>query len=148
MSAKIIMYDHNVAHLKGREFGSLKVIQRAGNRGKHALWLCKCKCGNMVYRTTGQLNNGCHSCGCEDRRTSTSDNKGKKMLNLINKRYGHLRVICKNEKASTNMVVKYDCECDCGNKVTVASTLLRSGKRTKCHEKWCTCEGAHDYTKK
>lgn len=56
--------------LTGKRYGKLTVIGRCGNYvppsgHKHALWECKCDCGNISHATTGRLNSGnTKSCGC------------------------------------------------------------------------------------
>ncbi len=46
--------------LRGKRYGRLTVIERAGNK-----WRCKCDCGNYVLVQTGHLNAGTsQSCGC------------------------------------------------------------------------------------
>lgn len=59
------------ANLTGKKIGRLTVIKDTGKnkksseRSKHAIWLCKCECGNSVEITTTSLNGGrTHSCGC------------------------------------------------------------------------------------
>lgn len=56
----------NLRDLKNRVFGRLTVIERAGsNRWKHALWRCRCSCGNGVIIVGASLVNGSTtSCGC------------------------------------------------------------------------------------
>ena len=51
--------------LTGRKFGVLTVISRYGSQNGDMFWNCKCKCGNVIKVSTGQLNFG-HvvSCGC------------------------------------------------------------------------------------
>lgn len=51
--------------LTGKHFGRLAVLRRAGQKGGHAAWLCKCKCGAETivagrYLTSGKT----QSCGC------------------------------------------------------------------------------------
>lgn len=54
--------------LVGKRFNRLKVIKRVANKGKGAAWLCRCKCGNELVVTTGELNRGkTQSCGCLNR---------------------------------------------------------------------------------
>lgn len=52
--------------LTGREFGRLTVIERQGsNEKRHALWLCKCQCGNSkVISSQDLLEGNTNSCGC------------------------------------------------------------------------------------
>lgn len=52
--------------MKGQKFGRLTVISYQGNnKDRHALWLCKCDCGNEVIKTSSYLRRGkAVSCGC------------------------------------------------------------------------------------
>lgn len=51
--------------LLGRKIGKLTVIGRAPNRGKLALWVCRCVCGNKTTVLAGNLSRGhTRSCGC------------------------------------------------------------------------------------
>ena len=52
--------------LTGRKMGRLTVIQDTNERrNKGVVWICRCECGNVVKRTTGELNAGRRlSCGC------------------------------------------------------------------------------------
>ena len=55
-------------NLKGKIFGYLTVIKRTysfSEKSTYAYWLCKCKCGNKVIRTSNTLVMGnTKSCGC------------------------------------------------------------------------------------
>ena len=59
-----------VKDLVGQKFGRLTVIEQRGftepNKygHRHAIWYCKCDCGNYVERTTDVLKRGKSSCGC------------------------------------------------------------------------------------
>lgn len=54
--------------LTGRQFadGAITVLRRAENgKGRHARWLCRCKCGNTFVEYGLNLKNGNRrSCGC------------------------------------------------------------------------------------
>lgn len=51
--------------LLGKKIGKLTVIGRAPNRGKLALWICRCTCGNKTTVLAGNLSRGhTRSCGC------------------------------------------------------------------------------------
>lgn len=54
------------ADLLGTRFGRLVVVKDLGsNEIGHALWLCKCDCGNEYQATTNHLHFGnINSCGC------------------------------------------------------------------------------------
>ena len=62
-----------VKDLVGQKFGRLTVIEQRGftepNKygRRHAIWYCKCDCGNYVERTTDVLKRGKSSCGCRQK---------------------------------------------------------------------------------
>ena len=55
--------------LTGKIFGRLTVIQRVeSNKGNHAQWSCKCRCGGSAQVIGSNLSNGnTRSCGCLQR---------------------------------------------------------------------------------
>lgn len=56
----------NALMLKGKSFGKLTVLERAGrNKNGSALWLCRCECGNTTIANATSLRRGeTVSCGC------------------------------------------------------------------------------------
>lgn len=51
--------------LTGQTFGRLTARYRDGTKYGGALWMCECKCGNIVYVPAGDLVHGnTTSCGC------------------------------------------------------------------------------------
>jgi hypothetical protein len=54
------------------------------------------------------------------------------VINLVGLKFGRLNVISKNEIKGNRRQVRWDCECDCGNKHTVTGESLRSGKSRSC----------------
>lgn len=48
--------------LEGKRFGKLKVLKFKGRNSPHSLWFCKCSCGNIVEKSTNQLNRGVDRC--------------------------------------------------------------------------------------
>lgn len=51
--------------LTGQRFGKLTVIERAENKGKQTMWLCRCDCGNFCKVSGGNLKSrDRRGCGC------------------------------------------------------------------------------------
>ena len=51
--------------LTGKKFGRLTVIERAENKGKSVMWVCKCECKNITIVRPENLRSGrTQSCGC------------------------------------------------------------------------------------
>lgn len=52
-------------NLRGKKFGRLTVIRRAGLAGRYVRWLCRCDCGSTHYvRSTKLVQGQVRSCGC------------------------------------------------------------------------------------
>lgn len=65
----------NISNLRNQRFGRLFVISDTGKRlkrgGGHIIWLCHCKCGNLIEVPTHSLKAGnTKSCGCLHRETA------------------------------------------------------------------------------
>ena len=66
--------------LTGQKFERLTVIERAGSQCGHALWLCRCSCGNTTKVLSRDLiRKSTRSCGClkSDRLASDKNHQRK-----------------------------------------------------------------------
>jgi hypothetical protein len=64
--------------ITGQKFGRrLVVVRRDGaTRGRHALWLCRCRCGNLVTARGSSLTEKVtRSCGCLAAQKSSQRSK-------------------------------------------------------------------------
>lgn len=50
--------------LKGKRFGKLLVLERAGRHGHHACWKVRCDCGTVKLVAASWLKSHTKSCGC------------------------------------------------------------------------------------
>lgn len=109
--------------LTGKRFGRLIVLERTDKkRNRAVLWRCRCDCGNICDKPTGQLNSGfATSCGCGWRQPAVREQQ----------RYGRLTAIRPTERRSAKSVI-WECLCDCGSTVSVRATMLTSGHTTSC----------------
>lgn len=118
--------------LKGEKFGNLIAIYRikdSEHKG-YANWLCKCDCGSKVVVNTKKLKRGTiTNCGCIPKKNVRNGNKAE---NLLDKRFGKLKVV--NRAENKNGRVRWLCECDCGNKKIFTAKSLKLG-----HIKSCGC---------
>lgn len=88
--SKACLYAHNSgrisatrANLINKKYGMLTVLEFAGTRKGHALWKCRCDCGNETFVTTGLLNYGAtRSCGCLSRRRGSDHPNYRKGFNV------------------------------------------------------------------
>jgi hypothetical protein len=72
-NGRVRIYDHT-----GERFGRLTVIARAEMRTGHAMWLCKCDCGNEKAVRGNALTSGAtRSCGCIHREMMVARNTGQ-----------------------------------------------------------------------
>lgn len=71
-SAEVTMdkkYKTRLIDMTGQKIGKLTVLKYLGTKGKGALWLCKCDCGNECKKYGGQLRKMLGvSCGCDTRQ--------------------------------------------------------------------------------
>lgn len=122
--------------LTGKRFGHMTVIKRAPNHvtsGGNSIvqWECQCDCGNTKIIKACHLRDGhtqsCGVCGLT---------KGKHELDdLTGQKFGYLTVLKRadNHVSSGNKsFVAWECQCDCGNIVTVTSGHLKSKHNRSC----------------
>lgn len=111
----------------GKVYGHLTVIERAlsRNNSRAAYWRCHCACGKEAIIAGAALRGGVRSC-C-GRRVRPYDEVGKV--------YGKLTAIEQAEYHITsggNRVVRWLCQCECGNQTIVRANMLRSGHTRSC----------------
>lgn len=109
--------------LTGKRFGSLLVLKKCAEfREGYSAWLCRCTCGRNTIVSTRNLTGGRTThCGCvnPDMRAplpATQDKKGR--------RYGALTALGPAGKTERGTLL-WECECACGNRVTVAAMQLQ-----------------------
>ena len=118
--------------LTNQKFGRLLVLYRdieteKIKKDRHAIWHCKCDCGNEVSVVGKDLRSGkTKSCGClQKERTSQANTK-----NLIGKRYGKLVVI--KQAPSKKHRSYWECLCDCGKTTIKCERDLARGDTNSC----------------
>ncbi len=114
------MSEHGVPNSK------IIVINQAPSKGGHALWECKCSCGNPKHFIVdgGNLRSG-HtlSCGCL-----------YKGINHIDRSYQYINNIWIGNKIGENQQGSYlyDCICFCGNHFISDATRIINGHKQSC----------------
>ena len=109
-------------NLAGQKIGKLTVMTDVGrNRFGRVLWQCQCECGNgHVVSSIHLLSGAIKSCGCLLRK------------NLVDLRFGRLKVVaCENKRSAEGRQV-WKCICDCGNNVKVSTNHLTKGGTVSC----------------
>lgn len=118
--------------LTGQKFNRLKVLykdQEKSKKTKKAYWVCQCDCGNIKSIYANNLkNNHTQSCGCYQREQTSKAN----LKDLTNQRFGKLVVISQAENGGSQNVVRWNCQCDCGSKITVYAQSLLAGLTKSC----------------
>lgn len=110
-----------VKDLTGQTFGRLTVIGFSGIRGDVSWWRCKCECGEEAeIRSTSLRNGHTKSCGC----------KSNKPENLTGRTFGRLTVIKPDSIRGSK--VRWICRCECGARVSIAATKLKSDETRSC----------------
>lgn len=94
------------------------------DNGGHAIWMCKCDCGNIIKTSSNNLLSGkTTSCGCRHYESNAIDLTGKKFGKLTAKYY-----IRGNGKTKR----KWFCECECGNSTIVCTWDLIRENTLSC----------------
>jgi len=124
---------------KPRDFSKEKIghlqplyIDETKPRGKghNIYWICRCDCGNLVSRSSCNLQTAIRTkananCGCI---TALKDLTGQK--------FGKLTVIQLNKELSSkpenDWRAYWDCQCECDNFCTVVASNLTRGHTTSC----------------
>ena len=114
--------------LSNKKFGKLKVLYKTNLRNHGSIvWHCICDCGKECDISSRDLvNQYTRSCGC-----FRKENKGVNPNDLLNQRFGRLKVIEMTNKRKNNSIV-WKCICDCGNVCEKTSCSLVSGKCLSC----------------
>lgn len=122
-------------NLIGRRYNRLIVEERAG-KTKYgcAIWKCRCDCGNVVYVTTGNLNNkGTQSCGClksENGKIRGKNNTKPKHKNIAGIKKGMLTPI--SYAYTKNYKSYWNCICDCGNICVKSKDYIDQNNNPNC----------------
>lgn len=118
--------------LTGKTFGKLIVLSKNNDFGdcNHSYWNCKCECGKMtIVRRDSLIEGKTKSCGCDSRHVAGIKN----MDDLTGKKFGKLTVINRDfEKTDASKQAFWWCICDCGEKVSVGRSSLKSGATRSC----------------
>ncbi len=110
---------------EGQEFGLLKVIKEVDsiyhNKITYRQFELSCECGNIVIKKLRDLRRGdTKTCGCVSLGRAT-DISGRK--------FGKLTALSPTRERNTNNSVIWNCECDCGNYISIgANRLIHEGK--------------------
>lgn len=117
-------------NLVGQKFGRLLVIEFTYVRNGCSYWRCLCDCGEYsIVRGNNLKDNHTESCGCYHRQRAAEVCR----LDLIGRKFGRL-VVLENVGKDKCGSSQFFCGCDCGNKVVVRGSSLKSG-----HSKSCGC---------
>lgn len=122
-------YMSKLIDLTGQKFGRLTVLYKDNDRKTNSgsYWICKCECGKEKSVRSSSLRRGeIVSCGCY-RMEKTMKTKEERGLidNLIGQKFGFLTVIEKDPQRTKDGSVKWICQCDCGNIVSVRGGALK-----------------------
>lgn len=138
--------------LTGQKFGHVVVLKRSEKIDPHkrALWICQCDCGTIFETSSRTIrfnkSGENYSCGC---KRTKSPNAGIKTENLTGKKFGWLTALERNYTYARENGLKeevfWNCQCECGNLITVRGYSLRHGITKSCG---CMKNCAEDLTGK
>lgn len=118
-------HEKNLIDLTNQKFGRWTVIDRDYTK-KDTAWICQCECGNIKSVNSKNLREGkSTSCGCLAKEKTSQ----RLLKDLTGQKFGELVVLEQDlRKSKTSWI----CECSCGNKVSVLSSNLTSGRSRSC----------------
>lgn len=121
-------------NLIGKSFSYLTVISNPyyilGKYSSYSNYKCKCKCGNIIeVRAAQLLSLKTKSCGCLQ-KSILSKSRRKLTQNLINKKFGKLKVI--SEPLYDKRRAYCKCICECGILKNIYQCELTSKKTRSC----------------
>ena len=114
--------------ITGIRSGLLVAIRPTEKKGSNygVIWECKCDCGNTCYKLGFNLvAKRVKSCGC------------LRCLDLTGRVFGKLTVLKYSGQKDKNRRRLWECKCECGNVILVATTDI-----TKQRKKSCGCDKA------
>ena len=127
-------------NLIGTKIGLLTIIKKGNGKiiGKknpklRSTYVCRCDCGKEVEILTSNLrrkNPNSTSCGCKFLESTKYNFK-----DLTNQVFGQLKVIKRLPEYTKTRGALWECKCDCGNVVKLASNALTSGNNITCGNK-------------
>ena len=130
--------------LIGQKFNQLTVLEREGSdERRHALWRCRCDCGNFRIITTSELKSGaakaCRECSFNNSHQGheyvpVDYTKTIWYNEIVGKKFGKLLAIKPTDKRNNAGRVIWECKCDCGNPnpIFVPSSALKNGNTQSC----------------
>ena len=115
--------------LTGQRFGRLIALRSLDERKNGSIvWECKCDCGSITHTASQDLISGTtRSCGCL-RKDKVVQSPTK---DLTGQRFGRLVVLRAMEKRKKGYIM-WECQCDCGNVVSVLTSRLTNGAVSSC----------------
>lgn len=123
-----------------KKYGMLTVLKRDNDYVKNhkikntrqKYYLCKCDCGKIVTKRADYLlQQDNPNCGCIKNKT-IKETSQKRILSLVSKKFGLLKVISQDEVKSKPGQIFWNCQCDCGNYVSVCGKHLKNGNTISC----------------
>ena len=101
--------------------------------GKNIFWICQCNCGNLISVNSTNLNSG-----IKNKRNMSCGKCHAQSRDLTNQKFGMLTALQIDENfpatAENDWKIKWLCQCDCGNKISVYASNL-----TRLHTSSCGC---------
>lgn len=122
--------------LTGKRINLLTVLHKTSERNTSGcvLWTCQCDCGNIINVSSTLLNKqSIKSCGCLSKK-ALEKGRGLNFQDLTGKKFGKLKVLYRDQDKilKNNRYVNWACQCECGRKLSVLASNLRTGNTQSC----------------
>lgn len=124
-------FKHRKEDLTGQKFGMLLVLKRTRtDENRNVYYECLCDCGNKKEIMSRSFKYGnAVSCGCLAKKTSQCQAE-----DLTGQKFGRLTAIeiVRTRNSKGRSIVRWKCECDCGNTKIISAKLLKTGSALSC----------------
>ncbi len=95
--------------LLGKRFGHLDVVKRLGSKKKAIYWLCQCKCGKTVERSSSIIirrSKSPKSCGCTYKKAGSNNGSWRGYKNIPASLYTSIKHNAKTRKIKVDVTIK------------------------------------------
>lgn len=97
-------FNNRFKDLQGKTTDQITVIKLWGKERKHTWWFCQCTCGNIVKRSTNQINSRttlrCSAC-TREAMSATCKKKSDRLIPLITEKFPHITLITRDTRRWT-----------------------------------------------
>lgn len=111
--------------LTGRSFGRLSVLGWVRGGSGRSSWNCLCECGSKcIVRADRLISGAATSCGGLE--------CSRRYRDLHGQVFGLLMAVAREPERDSRYLLRWVCDCACGNRVSVTANALLCGRKISC----------------